>query len=159
MLLAAQVAWSADVEGGLRAGATGATDGGGGATDGGKKGAAGLAATRANVVRMLSVLAREVLQGGVAPERRRKYEQLITALVHQRDVVKALEAAAAASGAGAAGGEGGFAWLAQLRYYWRPARSSKKRYRRMLSREHYEMNGTAACHDTARLWHGISHCR
>ena len=50
------VAWSADVEGGLRGGGKDA-----------------LAKTRANVVRMLAVLAREVLRGGVAQERRRKY--------------------------------------------------------------------------------------
>ena len=47
-----------------------------------------------------------------------RYEQLITALVHQRDVVRALEENPETKhGSNDADGEeaGGFAWLAQLR--------------------------------------------
>ncbi len=61
-------------------------------------------------VAVLSVLA-ECVTRPLSPERRSKYEQLITELVHQRDVTRHLQACGVVDA-------NDFEWLYQLRYYW-----------------------------------------
>ncbi len=64
-------------------------------------------------VETLRVLANSVAQS-LSPERRSKYEQLITELVHQRDVTRQLQTTGTASASD-------FEWLYHMRYYL-PAR-------------------------------------
>ena len=59
---------------------------------------------------ILGKLAEKVL-GNIKPDRRKKYEQLITELVHQRDSTRSLVKTSAKD-------TEEFGWLAQLRYYY-----------------------------------------
>ncbi|GBG31493.1 Dynein heavy chain, cytoplasmic [Hondaea fermentalgiana] len=63
----------------------------------------------------LGVLAERVLSGNISTEVRKKHEQIITEMVHQRDVLRKL---AAQSAEGQAPSPDTFAWLSQIRYRW-----------------------------------------
>ena len=89
-VLAIQVAWARSLEAAL---------GGGGA-----------AAAQASLDAKLVVMAKNVLVPDVVPAQRRKYEQLITELVHQRNVTRVLHATGVAAA-------DDFGWLVHLRLY------------------------------------------
>ena len=59
----------------------------------------------------LAIMAKSVLKGAVAPTTRKKYEQVITELVHQRDVTRSLIKDGVASNFD-------FSWLYHLRFYY-----------------------------------------
>ena len=61
----------------------------------------------------LDLLADRILLPTLTPDCRKKYEQLITEKVHQRDAVRALAAAKVSSAAS-------FEWVQQMRYYFTP---------------------------------------
>jgi dynein heavy chain 1 len=71
------------------------------------------AGTRNAQENLLGILAKSVLKDH-PPDTRKKYEQIITELVHQRGVTRHLEAKEVTSPTS-------FQWLYQLRYYWDPA--------------------------------------
>ncbi len=95
VLLASGVRWSGDVDTALNAR---------------KSQPESLSASTARVVSILSVLASKVMTP-LSTERRSKYEQLITELVHQRDVTRGLEKHNVSDA-------NNFEWLYQLRYCW-----------------------------------------
>ena len=88
IILSAQVQWSISVE----------------------KSISSLGACLKRIEFVLEKLSEKVL-GNVKSDRRKKYEQLITELVHQRDTTRALNK-------GNAKDTEEFQWLAQLRYYY-----------------------------------------
>jgi hypothetical protein len=85
-LLAMQVTWTTAVERALNAGTK--SGGGGGSDDSAVKVAAALARTLRGVEIALQRLAARILQTGLVADARKKYEHLITELVHQRDTVR-----------------------------------------------------------------------
>jgi len=72
-----------------------------------------LDATLERVDHTLQVLADRVLVSGLQSDQRKKYEQLVTELVHQRDVLRALIRDNVRSASN-------FQWLAQMRFYFTP---------------------------------------
>lgn len=95
ILLASGVRWSAEVDAALAARKSQPT---------------ALAGPIARVLSVLSALASKVMLP-LSPERRSKYEQLITELVHERDVTRSLDKHGIADA-------NDFEWLSQLRYCW-----------------------------------------
>ena len=65
------------------------------------------------VEKALDLLAERILLPSLTPDSRKKYEQLITEKVHQRDAVRALMEAKVQSASA-------FAWVQQMRYYLTP---------------------------------------
>ena len=61
----------------------------------------------------LAILADRILMPQLEAERRSKYEQLVTELVHERDVTRSLVAHKAHSA-------DDYEWLSQIRFYFRP---------------------------------------
>eukprot|EP00457_Paulinella_chromatophora_P000017 gb/GEZN01000017.1/.p1 GENE.gb/GEZN01000017.1/~~gb/GEZN01000017.1/.p1 ORF type:complete len:4783 (-),score=794.37 gb/GEZN01000017.1/:118-14466(-) len=76
-----------------------------------KNNGAGLEAAYKFIVATLHVLAGRILEPGIDSTSRRKYEQLITELIHQRDVTRKLFDDSVDSLTD-------FSWLRQLRYYF-----------------------------------------
>ena len=107
-VLATQCLWAASVESALREGsAAGGVDG---------TGASAVAGAEAGLEAQLKSMAKNVLAAFVAPPQRRKYEQLITELVHQRDVTRLLRDQKVTA-------PDDFGWLVHLRAYAMPATS------------------------------------
>ena len=102
-ILSSQVSWGRQVETALSA------SGGGGGADGV---ATAMAVTQQQLFAKLRTLSECVLRD-MEPALRKKCEQLLTELVHQRDVVRAL-------GAQGVHGPEEFGWLYHLRYYFAP---------------------------------------
>ena len=100
VILAQQVVWSQEVDTSLR-----------------KRGEAEkmLISIRSRIVALLADLADRVLSD-LKSDTRKKYEQLITDMVHQRDVTRSLENKKIND-------ENDFEWLYQMRYSWRPKES------------------------------------
>jgi len=122
VLLASSVNWSNTVEHALlRTGtATGTATGAATGAAAGTAAAASVAAADLstqvlpNILFVLTMLADQVLASDLDPSRRKTYEQLITDFVHQRDATRRLIKDEASS-------PEDFAWVYQLRYYWKPA--------------------------------------
>ena len=72
-----------------------------------------LAGVLTRVENALDMLADRILLPSLSPDCRKKYEQLITEKVHQRDAVRLLVQSKTAS-------PSAFAWLQQMRYYFTP---------------------------------------
>ena len=100
VILAQQVVWSQEVDTSLR-----------------KRGEAEkmLISIRSRIVALLADLADRVLSD-LKSDTRKKYEQLITDMVHQRDVTRSLVNKKIND-------ENDFEWLYQMRYSWRPKES------------------------------------
>lgn len=70
-----------------------------------------LAKLKSQTNQWLELLASRVLSGGLKVDVRKKYEQLITEMVHQRDVIRKLCSYSESS-------DKSYEWLSQLRYEW-----------------------------------------
>lgn len=101
VILASSVGWVAAIEAALRSTQPDA-----------------LAAPLAGVTKVLSVLAAHVLKP-LEVQLRKKLEQLITELVHQRDVTRRLQTQHVES-------DSDFDWLYHLRYYWTPGAADEQ---------------------------------
>ncbi|CEM16453.1 unnamed protein product [Vitrella brassicaformis CCMP3155] len=102
VLLAVQVDWSERVEKALKAGSAANV-------------VKALTGVEDRCVGVLNLLADQVLTD-VEKKQRQKYEQLITELVHQRDVIRSLKSDGVAH-------DGDFKWLQMMRMYWNPKES------------------------------------
>lgn len=100
-ILATELSWSQEVEAALRQEA-----------DGKATVMAGLETSGKKLEAFLTLLSERVLQD-LEPALRKKYEQLITAIVHERDVTRTLIKDGTASATS-------FEWLYHMRYYWFP---------------------------------------
>eukprot|EP01083_Nonionella_stella_P094396 264803_1 len=110
VLLAQQVRWSRKVEGGLRGqGGSEAREFSAGESEEGGR----LEDTLGDIEETLHVLAGRVLLD-LPGDKRKKYEQLITELVHQRDVTRELIQKNISD-------PNDFEWLYHMRFYWNPA--------------------------------------
>jgi dynein heavy chain 1 len=95
VLLSSQVRWTETVDGALA-----------------KDDQVALKAVLTETEATLTMLADRILRPDLSTERRKKYEQLITELVHQRDVIRQL--------VGQAHSNEDFLWLGQVRFYFHP---------------------------------------
>jgi len=98
VILSTQVYWSQSVESAL---------------DGTAKAGAALQLVLSRIESTLEFLADRILHADITPAARKKYEQLITEKVHQRDATRKLIADGVQHSAD-------FAWLAQARFYFTP---------------------------------------
>lgn len=107
VLLAVQVTWTRSVEAALMKGKVSSASSALEAATALKDGPLASLSTR------LLASVQYVLAANVHPQKRKKFEHLITELVHQRDVIRRLVSSSTAS-------PEAYAWLQYLRYYWDP---------------------------------------